>query len=166
MCLLQYSHDEIAAVDAGVVVSSVKTLDAIVSDEAAQPRFRSALLAAFAALTLAISSVGLYGVVAYTVSLRTNEFGVRMALGATGRDLLMLVFFEAARLTGAGLVLGVGAALATTRIVAGLLYGIEPSDSISFGFASALLVFVAAIATYVPARRASHVDPTLALRAE
>jgi putative ABC transport system permease protein len=157
---------EIAAVDPGIAVSSVSTLDAIVAGEAAEPRFRSALLMAFAAVTLGIASVGLYGVVAHTVSQRTNEFGVRMAFGAGPGDLLTLVLLEGARLAAAGLALGIGGALAATRIVAGLLYGIEPTDRVSFGLASAVLLLVAAAATYLPARRASRLSPAAALRAQ
>jgi putative ABC transport system permease protein len=157
---------EIAAVDPGIAVSSVNTLDAIVAGEAAEPRFRSALLRVFAAVTLGIASVGLYGVVAHTVSQRTNEFGVRMAFGAGPGDLLMLVLLEGARLAAAGLALGFGGALAATRIVAGLLFGIEPTDRVSFGLASAVLLLVAAAATYLPARTASRLSPTAALRVE
>jgi predicted permease len=157
---------EIAAIDPAIAVSSVSTLDAIVAGEAAQPRFRSALLTALAALTLAIATVGLYGVVAHTVSQRTREFGVRMALGADRVDLLTLVFLEGARLAGAGMVAGVAGSLATTRMLASLLYGIEPTDAFSFGLASGLLLIVTAAATYVPARRAARLNPTAALRAE
>jgi predicted permease len=157
---------EVATVDPAIVVSSVNSLDTIVSAEIAQPRFRTALLVALATLTLVMASVGLYGVVAHSVSRRTNEFGVRMALGANRADLLTLVFLEGAKLAGAGLVLGVASSLAATRILAGLLYGIEPTDLFSFGLASGLLLLVAASATYVPARRASRLSPTAALRAE
>ncbi len=155
----------VATVDPAIVVSSVNSLDTIVSGEAAQPRFRTALLGALATLTLAMASVGLYGVVAHSVSRRTNEFGVRLALGATSADLLTLVFREGAGLAGAGLVLGVASSLAATRILGGILYGIEPTDLFSFALASGLLVLVAASATYVPARRASRLNPTVALRA-
>ena len=96
----------------------------------------------------------------------STEFGVRMALGANRVDLLTLVFLEGAKVAGAGLVLGVASSLAATRILTGLLYGIEPTDRFSFGIASGLLVLVAAAATYIPARRASRLNPTLALRAE
>jgi ABC-type antimicrobial peptide transport system permease subunit len=108
----------------------------------------------------------LYGVVAHTVSQRTREFGVRMALGADRVDLLTLVFLEGARLAGAGMVAGVAGSLATTRMLASLLYGIEPTDAFSFGLASGLLLIVTAAATYVPARRAARLNPTAALRAE
>jgi len=157
---------EIAAVDPAIAVSSVNTLEAIVAGEAAQPRFRSVLLTAFAALTLAIASIGLYGVVAHSVAERTKELGVRMALGASKADLFTLVWLEGGRLTAAGAVLGVGASLAATRILAGLLYGIEPTDAVAFALATGMLLIVAAAAVYVPARRASRLDPTIALRTE
>jgi putative ABC transport system permease protein len=156
---------EIAAIDPGIVVSSVNSLDAIVWNEVAQPRFRTALLAALAALTLVMASVGLYGVVAHSVSRRTNEFGVRLALGANRGDLLTLVFLEGAKLAGAGLGLGVVSAFAATRVLAGLLYGVEPTDLFSFAVASGMLLLVAASATYVPARKASRLNPAVALRA-
>jgi putative ABC transport system permease protein len=157
---------EIAAVDGGVAVSSVATLDALIAGEASQPRFRSALLAVLALFALAIASLGLYGIVAYRISQRTKEFGVRMALGADRLNLLALVLREGAALTAAGLAVGLGGALATTGALRGLLYGIEPLDPATFAAASGLLLVVAAVATYVPARRASRLDPTVALRTE
>ena len=157
---------ELAAVDPAIAVSSTNTLDAIVATEAAQPRFRSGLLAALATFSVGIASIGLYGVVAHRVSQRTREFGVRMALGADRANLLGLVFREGATLAGAGLVLGVAGSLVTTRVLRHLLYGIGPTDGISFGLASAVLLLVAGGATYLPARRAARADPTVALRAE
>jgi predicted permease len=157
---------ELAAVDPLIAVSSTNTLDAIVATEAAQPRFRSGLLAALAMFSVGIASIGLYGVVAHRVSQRTREFGVRMALGADRANLLGLVFREGATLAGAGLVLGVTGSLVTTRVLRHLLYGIGPTDAISFGLASSVLLLVAGCATYLPARRAARLDPTVALRVE
>jgi predicted permease len=157
---------EIAVIDPAIAVSSVGTLDAIIKSEAAQPRFRSAVVTSLATVTLTIGAVGLYGVVAHTVSQRTREFGVRMALGADSVDLMRLVFLEGGRLAGAGIVSGVAASLAATRVLATLLYGIEPSDAFSFGFASGLLLLVTAAASYLPARKAARLDPIAALRAE
>ena len=157
---------ELAAVDRAIAVSSVNTLDAIVSAEAAQPRFRSRLLAALAAMALGIAAVGLYGVVAHGVSQRTKELGVRMALGADRANLLALVFREGAALAGAGVVLGVAGSLAATRLLSNLLYGIGPTDGMSFVLAAGVLLLVAGCATYLPARRASRLDPAVALRAE
>ena len=157
---------EIAAIDPAVAVSSVTTLDALVATEAAQPRLWSALLAALAGFALGIASIGLYGVVAQRVSQRTKEFGVRMAIGADRGDLLVLVFREGAMLVAAGLAIGVAGALAATGILRDLLYGIAPTDRVSYALASGLLMLVAAAATYVPARRASRLDPVVALRTE
>ena len=159
-------RQEIAAVDPAVTVSAVNTLDEIVAREAAQPRFRSAVLAGLALFALAIASVGLYGVVAQRMSLRRKEFGVRTALGARHVDLLMLVFAEGARLAVVGLAVGIGASLFATRLVRGLLYGLEPADALSFAVASGLLLLVATAASYIPARRAAHVDAVIALRTE
>jgi putative ABC transport system permease protein len=157
---------EIAAVDPAIAVSSVSTLDEIVAGEAAQPRFRAALLAAIAAFSLAIAAVGLYGIVAHGVAQRTREFGIRIALGASRSNLLTLVMSEGARLVAGGVVAGLAGSLAATRILTGLLYGIEPTDAVSFAFAAALLLLVAVVAMFVPARRASHLNPITALRAE
>jgi predicted permease len=157
---------EIAAVDPAVTVSAVNTLDEIVASDAAQPRFRSAVLAGLAVFALAIASVGLYGVVAQRTSLRRKEFGVRTALGAGRVDLLMLVFGQGARLAIMGLVVGIGASLLATRLMRSLLYGLEPTDGLSFAVASGLLLLVAAAASYIPARRAAHVDAVIALRSE
>jgi putative ABC transport system permease protein len=108
----------------------------------------------------------LYGVVAHGVSQRTKELGVRMALGADRANLLALVFREGAALAGAGVVLGVAGSLAATRLLSNLLYGIGPTDGMSFVLAAGVLLLVAGCATYLPARRASRVDPAVALRAE
>jgi putative ABC transport system permease protein len=157
---------EIAAVDRGIVITGVRALDAVVSDAAAQPRFRTVLLAAIAGLALLMAIVGLYGVVAYSVSQRTREIGIRMALGARGGDVLAMVLWEGLQLAVAGISGGLVAAFAATRALTGLLYGIAPTDGVSFGFAGASLLIVALMASYVPARRATKVDPLVALRYE
>jgi ABC-type antimicrobial peptide transport system permease subunit len=157
---------EIAAIDPGTVLSSVTTLDAIVSGEAARPRFRAALLITLAALTLGIASVGLYGVVSQTVSQRTAEIAVRMALGADVWNVLALVFREVVVLAGVGIAIGLIGALAATRLLTTLLFGIEPTDPTSFVAASLVMLLVAAAAAYVPARRAAGLDPSVALRAD
>jgi putative ABC transport system permease protein len=155
---------EIAVVDRGFVVSAVKELDAIVSDQAAQPRFRTVLLGSIAGLALALAAVGLYGVVAYSVSQRTKEIGIRMALGAGGHDVLTMVLREGTLIAVAGIVAGSAIAYAATRILAGLLYGIAPTDLTSFVIAGGGLLIVMLVASYVPARRATKVDPIEALR--
>ena len=156
----------IAAVDRDVVITDVRTLDSIVANAAAQPRFRTVLLCSIAGIALLMAVVGLYGVVAYSVSQRTNEIGIRMALGAHRGDVLAMVLREGLLLAVVGIVGGLVAAIAATRILSGLLYGIAPTDAISFGVACASLLIVALLATYFPARRATKVDPLVALRHE
>jgi predicted permease len=157
---------EINIADRSMVVADVRPLDAIVLDAAAQPRFRSALLAVIALLALAMAVVGLYGVVAYSVAQRSQEIGVRMALGARERDVLQMVLGEGALMACAGIAGGIAISLAATRSLAGLLYGVAATDLGSYAAAAASLFVVAAIASYVPARRAMKIDPVVALRHE
>ena len=124
------------------------------------------MLALFATLALVLACVGLYGVISYAVAQRTHEIGVRMALGAQRSHVLRLVMREGMLLTFAGLVLGTAGALAATRVMTDLLYGVTATDAISFISVSALLVLVALLACYLPARRATNVDPLVALRYE
>ena len=154
----------IAAADRGVVVSSVTPLDQLVTDAAAEPHFRTVLLGSLAGLALGIAAVGLYGVVAYAVSQRTKEFGIRIALGATSRNVLGMVLSEGMIVAVAGVGLGVASALALSRVLNGLLYGIAPTDPVSFLAASIGLLVLTLIASYIPARRAARVDPIGALR--
>jgi hypothetical protein len=157
---------EIAAVDPEIAVSSVGTLDRIVAAESAQPRFRSRVAGAFAVLTLAIAAAGLYAVVSQTIAQRTRELGVRTALGASPADLFTLVFMGAGRLAASGLLIGLGASLAVTRLLRDLLYAVAPTDPFSFASAAALLFVVAAFAAALPALRAARIDPAQALRTE
>ena len=129
-------------------------------------RFIMALLTAFAGLAIVLASVGLYGVIAYLVTQRTHEIGVRMALGARSHDVLRMVLGHGLRLVGIGVVLGLAGALALTRFLAGQLYGVRPTDPLTFIAVTALLAVVALAATYLPARRAARVDPMIALRNE
>lgn len=156
----------IGAVDKGIVTSSVATLDQLVVNETAQPQFRTLLLAALAALALGIASIGLYGVVAYAVSRRTREIGIRMALGATSREVLAMVLRDGLAVAVIGIAAGTAGALALARVLAGLLYGITPTDPVSFLGASVGLLVLTLVASYIPARRAARVDPIRALRAE
>jgi ABC-type antimicrobial peptide transport system permease subunit len=155
-----------AILDRGIVLADVTPLDSIISNAAAQPRFRSVLLGSIAGLALVMAIVGLYGVIAYSVSQRTREIGIRMALGAHRDDILGMVLREGLVLAGFGILGGLLGAYAATRVLSGLLYGVAPTDAASFGFAAAGLVVVALVASYVPARRAMKVDPLVALRIE
>jgi len=157
---------EIAGVDRGIVVSAEKTFDAILADATAQPRFQAVLLASFTALALAMAAVGLYGVVAFSVTQRTAEIGIRMALGARPLQVLAMVIREGISVGAMGLVAGLVGALALGRLLTTFLYGIAPTDPVSFGTAAAALLAVALIASYLPARRAMRVDPLVALRCE
>ncbi len=156
----------IAAVDSSIVTSAVTTMDQLVADEAAQPQFRAVLLGSLAALALGIASIGLYGVVAYAVSQRTREIGIRMALGATSRNVLAMVLGEGLIVALAGIVAGTATAWALARVLAGLLYGITPTDPVSFFLPSIGLLGLTLLASYVPARRAARIDPIRALRAD
>ena len=157
---------QIAEVDRAISTSSMSTLDDVVSEAAAQPRFRTLLLAALAALALALAAVGLYGVVSYSVSQRTAEIGIRMALGATASDVVRMIVGEGMWLALGGVALGIAGAYALSRTLATLLYGVDPTDPASFVFGSTFLVIFALLASYVPARRATRIDPAVALRAE
>ena len=144
----------------------MSTLDDVVSEAAAQPRFRTLLLAALAALALALAAVGLYGVVSYSVSQRTAEIGIRMALGATASDVVRMIVGEGMWLALGGVAIGMAGAYALSRTLATLLYGVAPTDPASFAVGSMFLVLFALLASYVPARKATRIDPAVALRAE
>jgi putative ABC transport system permease protein len=159
-------REQVFAIDKGLPLYNIATMDQLVSNSVAQPRLNLSLLVAFALLALALAAVGVYGVMAYTVAQRTQEFGIRMALGASPADVLKQVFLEGGRLAALGLGLGLIAALALTRLMASMLYGVKPSDPLSLGVAAALLAAVAFAACYIPARRATRVDPLVALRYE
>jgi putative ABC transport system permease protein len=131
-----------------------------------QRRFNMLLFSAFAGLALLLASVGIYGVLAYSVSQRTREIGIRIALGATGGDVARLVLRQGLLLASAGVVIGAGAAFALTRWMESLIYGVSPTDPVTFTSVALLLVGIALLASYVPARRAVRVDPMQSLRAE
>jgi putative ABC transport system permease protein len=141
----------------------VGTLEDRLASSVAQPRFNSMLLGLFAVLALTLAGVGIYGVMAYTVSERTAELGLRMALGAPRASVRGLVVRKALRLTIAGIALGLAASLGLTRVIAGFLFGVEPTDPVTFASVSVLLCLVALFASYVPAVRASRLDPLRAL---
>ncbi len=136
------------------------------SDVIAQPRFQTLLLSLFGLVTLILVSAGIYGVVSYSVAQRTHEIGVRMALGAQKADVLILVLRRGMALTGVGVMMGLLVALALTRLLKSLLFGVSASDPITYLLASIVLAAVSLLACYLPARRATEVDPMVALRHE
>jgi len=158
---------EVRSVDPNEPIFAVRTMDAIVASAVAQRRFTMLLLALFASTALLLSAIGIYGVMAYFVSQRMHEFGVRMALGATSGDVIRLVLGQGIRLAAAGVTVGIAAALAllrATRPVAAQLYGVDAKDPMTFAALAGTLTMVALVACYVPARRAIRVDPIAALR--
>jgi putative ABC transport system permease protein len=156
----------VAAVDADIPISTVRTMDDLISTSLAQPRFSMLLLALFALIALTLAAVGLYGVISYTVSQRTREIGIRMALGAEPRDILRLVVGQGFRMTALGVIIGLATALAVTRLLANLLFEVTPFDAASFAGLPLLLAAIALVASWIPARRAAHVDPLVSLRNE
>jgi ABC-type antimicrobial peptide transport system permease subunit len=141
-------------------------MDQIISDSLAERRFSMILFGAFAALALLLASVGIYGVISHVVGQRTHEIGIRMALGARRLDVLRLILMGAGRLALIGIAVGLVCALGLTRLIAKLLYGVGPRDPITFVAVPSILIAVALLASYLPARRATRVDPMLALRYE
>jgi putative ABC transport system permease protein len=159
-------RERIFAIDKGLPPYNIATMDQLVSTSVAQPRLNLSLLVAFAVLALVLAAVGVYGVMAYAVTQRTHEFGIRTALGASPTDVLKQVFLEGGRLAALGLALGLIAALVLTRLMASLLFGVSPSDPMTLGLVAVILALVALAACYIPARRAARVDPVIALRYE
>jgi putative ABC transport system permease protein len=155
---------QVWAIDKDQPVHDVLAMDHVVDDTISQRRFNMLLLAIFAATALVMAAVGIYGVLAYAVSRRTQEIGIRMALGAQTRDVLRLIGREGFVLVVVGIGIGLAGALALTRLMRSLLFGVSPTDATTFAAVPALLAAVALAACYLPARRAARVDPTVALR--
>ncbi|HKW90079.1 MAG TPA: ABC transporter permease [Candidatus Acidoferrales bacterium] len=152
--------------DANQPISDMKTMDARIAESLGPQRFAANLLAVFAGLAILLAAVGLYGLISYSVAQRTNEIGIRLALGARRSDVLRLILLQGAKLALAGTVAGIIAGLALTRAMRGVLYGVSAADPVSFIGAAILLTLVALLACYIPARRAMRVDPMVALRYE
>jgi len=153
-------------VDPGQPVSSVRTLEDMVANSVAKQRFFLLLLGLFALLALVLSVVGIYGVTSYSVAQRTRELGLRMALGAQPGDILRMVIWETGTLTVIGVVLGLAAAYALTRFMESLLFNVKATDPLVFLGIAVVLIFVSVLAAFFPGRRATRVDPLVALRAE
>jgi putative ABC transport system permease protein len=157
---------EVQSLDADVPVFNIKTMDEYMSASVAQPRFNTTLLSIFAAVALVLTVIGLYGVMSYAVAQRTNEIGIRMALGAQAGNVLALIVKDGVKMVGVGLVIGLAGAFALTRLLSSLLFGVTTRDPATFLAIAVLLSVVAMLACYVPAWRATRVDPLEALRCE
>jgi putative ABC transport system permease protein len=156
----------ISAIDPAIPVDRIETMQQLVSGSVAQPRFRTIILTAFSLLALVMASIGIYGVMNYLVIQRTREFGIRLSLGATPSDVLRLVLRRAAVLIGVGACLGLAGSVLLVRFIANLLFGTAPLDPLTFAAVPILLAAVALAASYIPARRATRIDPIVALRDE
>jgi putative ABC transport system permease protein len=157
---------EIARIDPAQPISDVRTMEARIQQSTQDRRFTMMLLAAFAAFALTLAAIGIYGVVSYSVTQRTQEIGVRVALGAQRRDILGMVVREGMSMTLIGAVAGLAAAAAATRVMSTLLFGVSVGDPVTFAVIPLVLIAVAASACYLPARRALRVDPIVALRCD
>jgi putative ABC transport system permease protein len=166
MSLLSSVRAAVRAVDKDQPVANIQTMDEMLAGLVAQRRFSMMLVAAFAALALVLAMIGVYGVTSYLVSQRTKEIGVRLALGANPSSVTRLVVLDGMRVAAGGVSIGVLAAMLTTRLAAALLYGVSPRDPLTIGAVACFLMLVVALANYLPARRASRVDPLTALRQE
>jgi putative ABC transport system permease protein len=164
--LLPSIRSEIHSTDSKLAVSEVKTMEQIVGGELARPRFSMWLLGIFAGAALVLAAVGIYGVISYSVVRRTREIGIRMALGAPRASVLRMVTSRALALAAAGAVLGTAGALALTRLMKSLLFGVSSADGLTFSLTAVVVILVALVACYLPARRAASVDPMEALRFE
>jgi ABC-type antimicrobial peptide transport system permease subunit len=156
----------VGEVEPGVALASAASVERLLEGPLAQSRLNALLLSVFAAAALALAAVGLFGVTATMVRQRTRELGVRMALGATGRELRGLVMRRGLGIAAAGAAVGLLGALLANRLLAAMLYGVSPTDGATLAAVTALLLAVAAVATLAPARASTRVDPVRALRAE
>jgi putative ABC transport system permease protein len=160
------ARNALREIDPDLPMYDVRTLEAVISESVARPRFYMLLLTSFAAVALVLSAVGIYGVIAYLVTMRTRELGIRIALGASNADVLRLVLREGVVVSALGLLVGTVGALALSRLLASLLFEVAPTDPLTFVIVAATLASVALAASFIPARRASRLDPLVAIRAE
>jgi len=151
-------------IDKDQPVSDISSMEEIVSDSVARQRFSMLLLGVFAGLALVLAAVGIYGVMSYSVAQQTREIGIRMALGAQRSDVLKMTVGQGLRLVSTGVAIGLAAAFVLTRVMATLLFGVSPTDPLTFISISIVLIGVALLASYIPALRATRVDPMFALR--
>jgi predicted permease len=166
LALAPVARQVVTALDREVPVANVLTMEAVVATSTAKTTFAMFLLAVAGGMALVLSAVGIYGVISYTVNQRRTEIGVRMALGAQATQVGRMVVGQSLRVAGIGVAVGLTGALATTRVMQSLLFGVSPTDPVTLGAVTALLVAIGALASYLPARRAATVDPVEVLRRE
>jgi putative ABC transport system permease protein len=166
LSLSEAARAQVASVDPNLPVSNIRTLDAVVAASISQQRFYMTLLATFAAVALVLAAIGIFGVLSYAVSQRTREIGIRMALGAQEGTVIGLIVRQAMLLVASGVAAGTVAALFLSQTMTKMLFNITPTDPTTFASVAGVLVAVALFASYLPARRATRVDPIVALRAE
>jgi len=159
-------RNEVLAMDRDQPISDAVSMEELLGSSVSKSRFSALLLSIFAGLALVLASVGIYGVMSYSVTQRSHEIGIRMALGAQRRDVVRMVVVHGMLLSLAGIAVGLVGSFALTRLLGGLLYGVSSTDPVTFAAISATLVLVALAACFIPARRASRVDPMVSLRYE
>jgi putative ABC transport system permease protein len=150
--------------DPSLPIAAVRTMEEVVSQSQSRPRFLSVLLTFFTAVALALAAIGVYGVISYSVARRTGEIGIRMALGADGGRILFMVLKQGALLGAVGIGVGVGVAVSLTRFLRSILFAVEPLDVPTFASTIVVLFAITLLASWIPARRATRIDPTVALR--
>jgi putative ABC transport system permease protein len=159
-------RSEVKKIDPDLPVDRIVPMREVLQDSVAEPRFRTLLLSMFALMATALAAVGLYGLMSYAVAQRTREIGIRVALGAQARQVMGPVLREGMTLAVIGVALGLAGSLAASRALGGFLFGVEPTDPLTYGSVAVLLLAVALAASYIPSRRALRVDPIIALRSE
>ncbi|HEV2686995.1 MAG TPA: FtsX-like permease family protein, partial [Bryobacteraceae bacterium] len=164
--MMSAARGVIRDIDSSLPVASMRTMDEVLSSAQARPRFLTMLLTMFSSVALVLAAVGIYGVISYSVAQRTGEFGIRMAMGASPRDVLRMVLGQGLLLGCIGVAVGAAGALALTRLIRGLLFGISSFDPLTFVVMAVTLTLVTLAACWIPARRATRVDPMVALRYE
>ncbi|MBV9770107.1 MAG: FtsX-like permease family protein, partial [Bryobacterales bacterium] len=157
---------EIQSADNQLAASKIRSMDQVISQSTARQNFNMLLLSIFAGLALVLAAIGIYGLMSYSVEQRTQELGIRMALGADRGNMLKLVVRQGMLLSLIGVVVGLAASLSLNRLLANLLFGVKSTDPLTYAAVAVILVLVALLATYIPARRATQIDPLVALRYE
>jgi ABC-type antimicrobial peptide transport system permease subunit len=164
--LLAPAREIIRGIDPDIPLTNIETMDQILSESVDDSRFAAIVLGFFAAVALFLAMIGIYGVMSYAVTQRTREVGIRMALGAQRNDVRAMFLRDSSRMTLIGIAIGIAVALAAVRLISTMLFGVKPLDFIAFTGGAIVLTVVALVASYIPARRASSVDPMEALRYE